>query len=48
MGPLWQLAPPFLGATDRVTDLQESSAVVDRVIDLQESSAVLLVTRCGR
>ena len=48
MGPLWQLAHPILGATDRVIDLQESSVVVDRVIDLQESSAVLLVTRCGR
>ena len=48
MGPLWQLAPPILGATDRVIDLQESSVVVGRVIDLQESSAVLLVTRCGR
>ena len=48
MGPLWQLAHPILGATDRVIDLQESSVVVGRVIDLQESSAVLLVTRCGR
>ena len=48
VGPLWQLAHPILGATDRVIDLQESSVVVDRVIDLRESSAVLLASRCGR
>ena len=48
VGPLWQLAHPFLGATDRVIDLQGSSVVVGRVIDLQESSVILLVTRCGR